>query len=135
MSGRQRRNEIKQHRASKKARAENLLLRKQRAERERFLRGKVLVNSSLLSPTNSYSIPDYVERGYYEDRPFRCRDCGKEEVWTATQQKWWYEIAKGDVFATAIRCRPCRRRERERKATARQVSSEGLARKRQKIHN
>ncbi|MFV0677220.1 zinc-ribbon domain containing protein [Variovorax sp. tm] len=26
----------------------------------------------------------------YEDRPFTCRDCGAEEVWTAKQQKWWY---------------------------------------------
>lgn len=134
-SVRQRRDEIKQHRALKKARAKNLLLRKQQSERERFLRGKLLVNSSLLRPTNSYSTPDYVGRGYYVDRSFRCKDCGKEEIWTATQQKWWYEVAKGDVFTAAIRCRPCRRRERERKEIARRVSSEGLARKQQTKNN
>ncbi|WLD14561.1 zinc-ribbon domain containing protein [Planctellipticum variicoloris] len=56
-----------------------------------------------------------VERGYYLDQPFTCVDCGKDEVWTATQQKWWYEVAKGDVFTTARRCRICRRRDRERR--------------------
>lgn len=39
-------------------------------------------NSALLPPT------------YYVDKPFQCIDCGKEEVWTAEQQKWFYEVAK-----------------------------------------
>ena len=26
---------------------------------------------------------------------FDASHCGKEEVWTGTQQKWWYEVAKG----------------------------------------
>src|SRR4051812_7048116 len=46
-------------------------------------------------------------------------------VWTATQPKWWYEVAKGGVWMTAQRCRACRRRERERKAEARRVHLEG----------
>ena len=100
------------------------------AERARRLKGQVLVNPALLRPTNSYSIPDFVEREFYVDRSFACKDCGKVEVWTATQQKWWYETAKGDVWTAAIRCRPCRRRERERKAEARRVQREGMARKR-----
>ena len=65
----------------------------------------------------------------YLDKTFTCVDCGLEQVWTATQQKWWYEVAKGDVFTTATRCRACRRRERTRKAEARRVHLEGLARK------
>jgi len=32
---------------------------------------------------------------YYVDKPFICRDCGKHEIWKATSQKWWYEVAKG----------------------------------------
>jgi len=89
-----------------------------------------LVNPALLRPTNSYSTPDFVEREFYVDRPFLCKDCRKAEVWTATQQKWWYETAKGDVWTVAIRCRPCRRRERVRKAQARRFQREGMARKR-----
>ena len=45
---------------------------------------------------------------FYEDVPFTCVDCGCEEVWTAEQQKWWYETAKGYIFAIAKRCRACR---------------------------
>jgi hypothetical protein len=88
------------------------------------------VNPEALAPHNSYGEPGFVTRGFYTDRPFECIDCGKAEVWTAAQQKWWYEVAKGDVFTTARRCRACRRRERERRAEARRVHLEGLARKR-----
>jgi hypothetical protein len=100
------------------------------AERAKRLKGQVLVNPSLLRPTNSYSIPDFVEREFYVDTPFKCKDCGKSEIWTASQQKWWYETAKGDVWTVARRCRPCRRAERERKASARRIQQEGFARKR-----
>jgi len=131
---RPRRPGIKQRRAVKRAEknaAEALAREKARAaERARRLKGQVLVNPALLRPTNSYSIPDFVEREFYVDRPFICKDCGTAEVWTATQQKWWYETAKGDVWRVAIRCRPCRRRERERKAEARKIQREGMARKR-----
>ncbi|HEY9601041.1 MAG TPA: zinc-ribbon domain containing protein [Allocoleopsis sp.] len=74
-------------------------------------------------------IPDFVERGYYIDIPFTCKDCGKREVWSASQQKWWYEVAKGGVWTTARRCHPCRQRERERREIARQTHLEGLAHK------
>ena len=52
---------------------------------------------------NSYGPPLY-----YRDREFNCVDCGQPQVWTATQQKWWYEVAKGSIYSTAIRCRACR---------------------------
>lgn len=97
--------------------------------RARELRGKVLVNSDNLRPSNSYGTPDFVVRGFYEDKPFSCTACGAAQVWRATQQKWWYESAKGDVWTTAVLCRPCRARERARKAAARAVHQEGLAKK------
>jgi hypothetical protein len=81
----------------------------------------------LLAPYNSYGTPRFVERGYYEDTPFICRDCGTQELWKATQQKWWYEVVKGNVESRAIRCRPCRRKEQERKAEARRQQLEGMA--------
>jgi hypothetical protein len=65
-----------------------------------------------LEPYNSYGSPDFVRRGYYLDVPFRCVDCNVEQVWTATQQKWWYEVAKGYVYSTAKRCLPCRQKRR-----------------------
>ena len=92
--------------------------------------GVVPVNPARLRPTPSYGLPDFVQRGYYQDQPFRCRDCGVEQLWTAAQQQWWYEEAQGDVWTTAVRCRPCRQRERARKAEARRIHREGLAMKR-----
>ncbi|GAA3915693.1 zinc-ribbon domain-containing protein [Litoribacillus peritrichatus] len=50
---------------------------------------------------------------FYIDKEFQCKDCGSSEVWTAKQQKWWYEIAKGYFETTAIRCRSCRDRRKK----------------------
>ena len=52
---------------------------------------------------------------FYVDRAFTCRDCGIEEVWTAKQQKWWYEVAHGHIDSRAVRCRACRRALREQR--------------------
>lgn len=93
----------------------------------------VVVTPALLRPTNSYGIPDFVQRGYYQDRPFQCKDCGKAEIWTAAQQQWWYEEAQGDVWTTAVRCRACRQRERGRKAESRRVHLTGLVTKRERL--
>lgn len=68
--------------------------------------------------------------GFYVDRPFICRECGKKEVWMATQQKWWYEVAKGHIDSTAVKCHDCRKREQARAAEARRIHLEGVARKR-----
>jgi len=64
----------------------------------------VEADPSRLAHVNTYgSLPDY-----YIDLPFMCRDCGKEEIWRAEDQKWYYEEAKGHIGATAVRCRSCR---------------------------
>lgn len=88
--------------------------------------GEIHCNPSLLAPDTSYDMPDFVKRGTYRAQPFTCQDCGKQEVWTATQQKWWYEIAKGGVWTTASRCRPCRQKERARKTEARRIHLDGV---------
>lgn len=129
------------HRAQGKARpsrksiaAASATARRHAAKAEKlhakWLAGQVIVNASNLRPTNSYGTPNFVARGYYVDFPFKCKDCGKSEVWSPTQQRWWYEIAKGDVWTVATRCRPCRRRERARRTSAREIAEAGMARKR-----
>lgn len=67
---------------------------------------------------NSYGLPDFVRRGRYVDRPFDCCDCGSRQVWTAAQQKWWYETAHGSLYSTAVRCRACRQARRGHPARA-----------------
>ena len=66
---------------------------------------------------------------FYLDYEFTCKDCGKVEVWTGRQQKWWYEVARGEVEQTAVRCRSCRQKEKRRRDEARRVHLEGLERK------
>lgn len=91
--------------------------------------GTAPCNPESLAPSNSYGTPAFVQRGYYMDVLFKCQDCAKEEIWRATQQKWWYEIARGNVETRATRCNACRRIERERRKEARRVHLEGLERK------
>lgn len=131
----------KQKRAALKARkaqrveAERLAARRDLAQRRAdgiaagLKRGELPVNPAKLAPSGSYDDPDFVKRGTYRPRPFVCAGCGAAEVWTPRQQKWWYEIALGDRFSGPKFCRACRARERARKAEARRIHLEGLARK------
>lgn len=65
---------------------------------------QILADRSRLSHINTCGeLPKY-----YVEKQFTCVDCGSREVWTARSQKWYYEVAKGHISATAIRCRPCR---------------------------
>jgi len=127
-SGKQRRAEITAKRKQKNAKHE--LAAKAQERRFRPILGPP-VNEEVLAPNNSYGAPDFVRRGYYVDIPFRCVDCGKDEVWTGTQQKWWYEVAKGFAYSTAVRCRLCRRKKQAQSAESRRVRLEGIERKQQ----
>jgi len=78
--------------------------------------GAVEADTSRQVPNNSYNLPPT----FYIVIAFKCCDCGSEEVWTAEQQKWFYEVAKGTLYATAVRCRDCRNRMKDQKAIQRQ---------------
>jgi Probable zinc-ribbon domain len=125
-SGKQRRAELKTKRKQREEKQQSLTTGPQPTPR---LLGTAPVNENLLAPYKSYGAPDYVMRGYYQDFPFRCQGCGKEETWTAAQQKWWYEVSKGYVFSSAKLCRACRKKEQARRAEAKRVHLEGVARK------
>jgi hypothetical protein len=125
-SGKQRRAELKTKRKQREAKQQSVTTKPEPTPRPL---GTAPVNEDLLAPYKSYGAPDYVMRGYYRDFPFRCQGCGKEETWTAAQQKWWYEVAKGYVYTSAKRCRACRKKEQARGAEARRVHLEGIARK------
>ena len=69
-----------------------------------FPGGKLPVNLSKVNYNSTYfDIP-----AFYEDKSFKCKDCGTTEVWKAKQQKWWHEEAGGDLETTAVLCRKCR---------------------------
>lgn len=78
--------------------------------------GAVAADTSQQVPINTYGSP----KTFYVDVAFKCCDCGNDEVWTAKQQKWFYEEAKGSLHATAVRCRDCRNRLKDQKELQRQ---------------
>ncbi len=65
----------------------------------------VPADHSKLDHINTYgSLPEF-----YIDQPFTCRSCGKNEIWRARDQKWYYEEAKGHIDAAAVECHDCRK--------------------------
>ncbi len=121
-SNKQRRKEIKQRRLQ---RAKKLAAIDRSAVPIHLLDGMVAADPSALDHNNTYGLLP----AFYVDKPFVCRDCSSHEVWTAKQQKWWYEIAKGNIDSTAVRCRPCRKKLQAQKAEARATHLDGIARK------
>lgn len=125
-SRKQRKADIKAHRVRREGAQPKL---RGGQERKEIPTGTAPCKRENLARSSSYGVPDFVERGYYMDVLFQCASCQKQEVWSATRQKWWYEVAKGSVESRAKLCNSCRRAERERKAGARRVHLEGVAAK------
>ncbi len=69
--------------------------------------GAIAADMTKHAPHNSYG-----PLWWYEDVEFTCSDCGAHQVWTAQQQQWWYEEAKGSIYTRAKRCRTCRQARR-----------------------
>ena len=89
--------------------------------------GAVLADAQALAHNNTYGrLPRF-----YVDKLVVCRQCSTEEVWPAERQKWWYEVAKGNINTDAVLCRTCRGKEKQRKAEARRVHLEGVKKKRE----
>lgn len=86
-----------------------------------------MANPQALSHNNTYGLMPR----FYVDQLMQCRQCGKEEVWRAEAQQWWYEVAKGNINSKAILCRACRSVEKQRKEEARKQHQNGLALKKE----
>ena len=108
----------KQKKANVKARQERKALRKSIASRQqarvdgRLIQGQIMPIGAIAadaSKQTSCSAGPWHPKLWYKDRKFTCRDCGKKEVWTAMQQKLWYEDWGGNIESTAVRCRSCRK--------------------------
>jgi hypothetical protein len=84
--------------------------------------GAVMADPTELAHNNTYGrLPRF-----YVDRVFQCRQCEVEEVGLAGRQKWWYEVAKGNINTEAVLCRA---KEKIRKEAAMQTHLKGLAKK------
>lgn len=116
MSDKPKKRHLKEQRAELRAKNEQLRLETLAKEGRvvdghEIPRDAVAADLSQQAPNNSYS-PPY----YYQDIEFVCVDCGESQVWLAKDRKWYYEVAKGSIYAGPKRCRSCRKRLREIKA-------------------
>jgi hypothetical protein len=68
-----------------------------------------------------------VPRYFYVDADRTCRDCGVPFVFSAREQKHWYEKLGFRLDANAVRCLPCRRAFRRDKGIARALSDASRA--------
>lgn len=90
----------KQLKAKRRLKAENNRLKMS----EYLVYGRLKADHSKLLHINSYGgLPDY-----YDEIEFKCRDCGVDEKWSASQQKFYFEECKGHTSALAVRCKACR---------------------------
>ena len=99
------------------------------AERKRQHRQHVIpANPSEQQANNSRSAPRE-----YRDKKVPCSGCGKRLLWTAEQQRYWYEEMKASVYAPInLRCENCRKigqdgvhREKARSKQRRRFGSDG----------
>jgi predicted RNA-binding Zn-ribbon protein involved in translation (DUF1610 family) len=81
----------------------------------------------------AWALDERFPDGFYYDTAYICKDCGEEKIWTAQQQKYWFEEKKGRSDSTAVYCPECREKHRQRKEEARQVSAEGQKRKKERL--
>jgi hypothetical protein len=72
--------------------------------RLRIPEGAALANTD----RHAANTENYV-RYYYQDRPFTCKRCSTQEVWSVRSQQFWYEQCKGSIYAVAVLCRRCRK--------------------------
>ena len=49
----------------------------------------------------------YSIKYYYQDIHYKCAGCGKEGVWTAEQQKKYFEKQKGNIYNQPKWCHDC----------------------------
>ncbi len=104
-----------------------LFYKSKQVRRKPKSKNRLPVDDKKLNMGNTYSCAPK----YYYDIEFTCIDCGLEQNWTARQQKWWHEKAGGYFFATAVRCRECRKNKRIRSEESRKAYFEGMKKKRE----
>lgn len=65
----------------------------------------------------------HTPRYFYLDQDRTCIQCGRAFVFSAEEQKYWYETLKFHFDAVAVRCPECRRRRRSEKALRNQIAA------------
>jgi hypothetical protein len=73
----------------------------------------------------------HIPKYYYLDRERTCVQCGQDFIFSAKEQKFWYETLKFNFNSEAIRCMTCRKSKRTENSLQNQLS---LSHKNYKTH-
>ena len=74
----------------------------------RLVKGVIIPKGSLPGNPDNQSHPSSLSVHYfYNDINYTCAGCGIEQVWTAKQQKRYYEEQKGIIYNKPKWCREC----------------------------
>jgi hypothetical protein len=57
----------------------------------------------------------YSAKFYYRDIHYTCAGCGKPGIWTAEQQKRYFEMQKGNIYNKPKWCYECHMRRKKNK--------------------
>ncbi|MEM9412126.1 MAG: zinc-ribbon domain containing protein, partial [Planctomycetota bacterium] len=80
-----------------------------RREKRKLANGGIPPNAVAADTIQQIAINIYGSpKKFYVDIHYKCVDCGSAEIWKAKDQKWFYEVAKGSLHQTAVRCLECR---------------------------
>jgi len=70
-------------------------------------RKKVPLKKELWSEKSRGGLDYVFAPEFYEDKPFGCRACGRQGVFTAEQQKYTYEVKKAFTWEQHVLCPTC----------------------------
>ena len=86
---------------------------------QHFFHGAVSINYDTAVRAD-VSKQDYTvcPRQWYIDSTFKCMDCCKDFLFSAEEQRYWYEQRRFYVDSKPTRCPACRKKERARKLAA-----------------
>jgi hypothetical protein len=109
----------------------NPIKRKRHIKRiERLRKAGRIVKSAVIPEGSLAADPDkqnycvgYATKFFYQDIPYTCAGCGKKGIWTAKQQKRYFETQKGNIYNNPKWCFDCHsKRMQNIKSTTQNVS-------------
>jgi hypothetical protein len=74
-------------------------------------------NALAANPDAQNHYGGYSAKFYYQDIHYTCAGCRKPEVWTAQQQKHYFEAQKGNIYNEAKWCYKCHSKRMKDKGT------------------
>ena len=65
----------------------------------------------------------YAVKFSYQDTDYVCAGCGKKNVWTAQQQKRYFEVQKGNIYNKPKWCHECHAKRMQGKTGKKQIGA------------